>query len=1499
MKKLVIQSGLTLLFGMFGLGLFAQVGINADGSQPDPSAMLDVKSPVRGFLPPRIALVSADTPDPVASPVAMGLLVFNTAASGQVPNKVVPGYYFWNGTRWMPVAAPTGNNPGEMLFWDGSAWITIPAGNHGQQLFFCNGRPTWGGCFALISTDSISMITQRSAVSGGNILNEGGSPVIQRGVCWGTGPNPTLEDSKTIDGSGPGQFVSNLSGLSPMTTYYLRAYASNGAGTSYGNERVFTTGEFTGAPVTSLPLLQACADGAVAIPVTVSGFNFIGSFQLTLLYNATTLVFQGAENTAGFPGFQATETVAGQIVITGTSPTGISLPANSELFRLHFSYGGGQANLGWYDNGISCEYKDGTQFPLEDMPFSMYYNNGEVNEIPTVEPPVFAAGPESFHCQGVPSVTYTATAAHSVSLSYDLDAASMAAGITLDTATGTVSFPSAWYGTSVITAKATGCGGPKTAQHTVTVGEGHEVGITINASGNSVCQGTVLTFTSTISNGGANPAYQWKVNGTDVTGATGQEYTYTPGQGDAVTCQLTSDISCPVGNPALSNVVDMIIHPILPVSVAISASENPVCAGSLLTFTAQPENGGETPAYQWFSNGLLVPGATNATFTTLPADQDPYYCVLVSSETCTSGNPDTSNAVVVTVNELLPVSVSITASDDTVCAGTQVTFTATALNGGTNPVYEWLVNGSMAGTNSPAFSYLPAGPDIVTCRLIPGIACAANDTAMSNEVVIEVIAGLSAGTLGSDQMIFAGSAPAELTAQPPSNGTSPVYQMQVSDDGVQFTDIPGATSLNYQPDTLYHTTYYRQMQNAEGVCGGPLATNVVVVTVNQLLMAGVSISANPTEAQCEGTEVTFTAVPENGGTTPSYQWKVNGTNAGADSPVFTFTPADGDTVVCVMTSDQPYVQNNPATSEPLVMLVIPTPSGPEVEISIAPTGAVCAGTEVVLTASASNGGNSPFFQWKVNGTDAGTNSSQFTYVPQDGDQVVCMLTSSIPCATEIPDTSNAIVVTVNPVETAAVTLSASANPSCGGSPVTYTANPVNGGTTPSFQWKVNDIPAGTDSVAFVYTPANGDVIVAVMTSHANCVTGSPATSNSHTATVNAGNPVSVAISANPSESVCSGTNVTYTATPVNGGSAPVYQWKVNGALVGTNSPTYTYPPVNGDLVTCELTSDMPCATGNPAPSNSIAATVDPVQAVGVTIVASANPVVPSTSVTFTATPVNGGSSPTYQWKVNGTNVGTNSPAYTYTPVNNDNIVCVLTSSLTACVTGNPATSSTIVMSVAYGIPCPGTPTVTYGNKTYNTVQVGTQCWLKENLNIGTMIAGTTEQTNNSVIEKYCYNNDTASCNVYGGLYEWAEVVQYLNNATNTTTWNPVPTGLVQGICPSGWHLPTNAEWGALMTYLGGQSVAGGKLKEAGFTHFASPNTGATNLSGFTGLPGGQRWSTGEFKYQTNSGQFWTCTTGASPATDVYYGGVSYSTALATNGQFYKVTGISVRCIKNP
>src|SRR6185436_9333457 len=161
-----------------------------------------------------------------------------------------------------------------------------------------------------------------------------------------------------------------------------------------------------------------------------------------------------------------------------------------------------------------------------------------------------------------------------------------------------------------------------------------------------------------------------------------------------------------------------------------------------------------------------------------------------------------------------------------------------------------------------------------------------------------------------------------------------------------------------------------------------------------------------------------------------------------------------------------------------------------------------------------------------------------------------------------------------------------------------------------------------------------------------------------------------------------GTNVTFTATPTNGGT-PSYQWKLNGANAGTNSATYQNAALaNNDVVTVVMTSSLTCVTQPTATSNAITITVSGTVAPTVSIAASATTICSGTNVIFTATPTNGGATPSYQWKLNGGNIGTNSATYQNAALaNNDVVTVVMTSSLT-CVTQTTATSNAITILVA-------------------------------------------------------------------------------------------------------------------------------------------------------------------------------------------------------------------------
>jgi uncharacterized protein (TIGR02145 family) len=211
-------------------------------------------------------------------------------------------------------------------------------------------------------------------------------------------------------------------------------------------------------------------------------------------------------------------------------------------------------------------------------------------------------------------------------------------------------------------------------------------------------------------------------------------------------------------------------------------------------------------------------------------------------------------------------------------------------------------------------------------------------------------------------------------------------------------------------------------------------------------------------------------------------------------------------------------------------------------------------------------------------------------------------------------------------------------------------------------------------------------------------------------------------------------------------------------------------------------------------------------------------------------------------------------------------------------------------------PCLGIISIIYEEKIYNIIPIGTKCWFKDNLDVGAQINVSINQENNDQKEKYCYNDLEVNCTEYGGLYQWAEMVQYLNGATNSNSWDPIPTGNVQGLCPDGWHIPTASEWEDMITVIGGSTIAGGESKEIGYSHWSPPNTGASNETGFTALAGGARGFSGFYGDMGICGYYYTCTEHSQ--VHAYYRYPYYDVADFYNGYAFKTMGSSVRCVKD-
>jgi len=222
-----------------------------------------------------------------------------------------------------------------------------------------------------------------------------------------------------------------------------------------------------------------------------------------------------------------------------------------------------------------------------------------------------------------------------------------------------------------------------------------------------------------------------------------------------------------------------------------------------------------------------------------------------------------------------------------------------------------------------------------------------------------------------------------------------------------------------------------------------------------------------------------------------------------------------------------------------------------------------------------------------------------------------------------------------------------------------------------------------------------------------------------------------------------------------------------------------------------------------------------------------------------------------------------------------------------------------------GETCSSNPTVTdYDGNVYNTVQIGNQCWMKENLKVthypnGDAIPNITDNNywgnlaDINTYDAYCYynNNANSEADAYGALYTYAAAIAdnwQKDNDTQDTTGG-------QGICPDGWHLPTDTEWAELEDYLG-KNIAGGRMKEIGTTHWNTPNNDATNLSGFSAFPGGNRnFYNGTFSHLGFNGYWWSATESGSGA---YSRNLYYIYTYVNSYNYDKSYGFSVRCVRD-
>lgn len=665
-----------------------------------------------------------------------------------------------------------------------------------------------------------------------------------------------------------------------------------------------------------------------------------------------------------------------------------------------------------------------------------------------------------------------------------------------------------------------------------------------------------------------------------------------------------------------NNVVDMGPYESTRFSVTISASDSLICAGESVTFTAVTESAGAGPSYTWTVNGTPA-GSNSNTFTTSALNNNDIVMLKVKRQDCAVNDTAYSNAIVMHVGNSLTPQATITATDTVICAGNPVTFTAAVTRDNNNTSYQWKVNGINTGTNSATFT---------------------------------------SNLLGN-------------------NNT------------VQVTVVVNATCL--------------VSQNAQ--------SNIITMRVNPSLTPLVSITSD-NNPSCAGGQVNFTATSINGGFSPAYQWKINGNNQGANGPSFSTTSlAANDLVTVVMTSNEVCLSSSSATSNSITHH---TNTQVQPVVTISSTSMTCPQIPVTFTATPVNGGSSPLYQWRRNGINTGLNSNQYTSQElNQGDIIDVVLTSNESCINSATAASNTVPVNFSSGATPSISITASQTSICTGGSITFTALPVNTGTATSYQWLINGNNAGTNSTAFTSsTLSNNDQVKVVLRTTNGCNQSFAINSNVITVTVSPIVAPGVTIAASQT-TICTGSGVTFTATPVNGGSAPVFQWLLNGSNTGTNSPVYTSSSLNNnDQIKVIMTGSVPCINPVTATSNIITITVG--NAVAPAITLSGNTSVTSGQATLISSSIsNGGTAPAYRWQ-DSTSVhswqdivGATGATLNYTPANSgDKIRSILTSNA-GCVSPTQVTSNILSFTVSPVTAVDPVPANRYGIRFYpNPVQ---------------------------------------------------------------------------------------------------------------------------------------------------------------------------------------------------
>lgn len=534
---------------------------------------------------------------------------------------------------------------------------------------------------------------------------------------------------------------------------------------------------------------------------------------------------------------------------------------------------------------------------------------------------------------------------------------------------------------------------------------------------------------------------------------------------------------------------------------------------------------------------------------------------------------------------------------------------------------------------------------------------------------------------------------------------------------------------------------------------------------------GTITSANDTICTGTGTSLSLNgAAPAVG---VNYQWKssATGTSGWANTGINANSLTTGNLATttyyrCIISC----ASGAAIDSTPVKMVFVKPNVVPTVSISSPnATTTNCPGSAITFNATTTNEGSAPSYVWKEGSTTYGTTSvPTFSYsnFTAGAHSVTCTITSNASCASPTTATSSAVNFTMTQNTAIAVVIT-SDHPSivndpqspvsaCANSLVLFTAQ-GSGAAGTTYTWKKGITTVATHTAIFQDTLsfnnlAAGDVITCTIASTLPCPNPPLKTSNSISVTIQPSVTPTISFTANPAGAICPGTSVTFTGAATNGGTTPSYTWMKGSNVVGSN-PTYTDNGLaNGDVITCQLTSNATCATSTTVNSAPDTIHVNPSVTPAITISGSPNDTVcTGIPVVFTAVATGTGTAPTYTWRRNNLIVSTNSVYTESNPVNGETVNCFVTTNA-ACATKPADTSANITLTVNQVL----NPTISIAANPGTTISVGqsvtfnatlsnagnnaTYQWKRNGTNVGNSAASFTTNT--------LINNDTVYCVIY-------------------------------------------------------------------------------------------------------------------------------------------------------